>query len=85
MPLQSYLHVFDGGVGVGGFSVFLLVTLTFAGASVAARRNQRIGIELIEYYLPPPLKKAVSLLLVMLFPTIALWLPGQKGFLGGEW
>jgi TRAP-type transport system small permease protein len=44
------------------FSVFLLVILTFAGASVAARRNQHIRIELIEHYLPPRLKKAVFVL-----------------------
>ncbi|GGC76693.1 hypothetical protein GCM10011362_26640 [Marinobacter halophilus] len=54
-------------------------------AKKAATSGMLIRIELIEHYLPPPLKKAVSLLLVMLFPTIALWLPGQKGFVGGEW
>lgn len=44
------------------FSVFLLVILTFAGASVAARHNQHIRIELVEHYLPPRLKKAVFVL-----------------------
>lgn len=41
------------------FSVFCLVVLTFAGASVAARRNQHIRIELIEHFLPPRARKAV--------------------------
>ncbi|KMQ75604.1 TRAP transporter small permease [Marinobacter subterrani] len=44
------------------FSVFLLVILTFAGASVAARHNQHIRIELIEHYLPPGPRKVVFVL-----------------------
>lgn len=34
------------------FSVFLLVVLTFAGASVALRRNRHIRISLLERHLP---------------------------------
>lgn len=41
------------------FSVFLLVTLTFGGASVAARHNQHIRIELIEHHLPPWARRVV--------------------------
>lgn len=44
------------------FSVFLLVVLTFAGAAVAARRNQHIRIELIEHYLPPRALKGLFVL-----------------------
>lgn len=44
------------------FSVFLLVVLTFAGAAVAARHNQHIRIELIEHYLPTPLRKVLYVL-----------------------
>ena len=41
------------------FSVFLLVLVTFGGAAVAARHNQRIRIELIEHYLPLRARKVV--------------------------
>lgn len=44
------------------FSVFLLVIVTFAGAAVAARKNQHIRIELIEHYLPTPALKGVFVL-----------------------
>ncbi|MDN6319857.1 MAG: TRAP transporter small permease [Marinobacter sp.] len=44
------------------FSVFLLVIVTFAGAAVAARKNQHIRIELIEHYLPAPALKGVFVL-----------------------
>ena len=44
------------------FSVFLLVILTFAGASVAARHNQHIRIELIEHHLPSRLRPLVFVL-----------------------
>ncbi|MEH6355623.1 MAG: TRAP transporter small permease [Marinobacter sp.] len=43
------------------FSVFFLVLVTFAGASVAARNNQHIRIELIEHHLPAPLRTAVCI------------------------
>ncbi|GAB2802547.1 TRAP transporter small permease [Halomonas shantousis] len=39
------------------FSVFLLVVLTFAGASVALRRNRHIRISLLERHLPTPLAR----------------------------
>ncbi|MYL23064.1 TRAP transporter small permease [Vreelandella massiliensis] len=41
------------------FSVFLLVVLTFAGASVAMRRNRHIRIGLLERALPPGPRKAL--------------------------
>ncbi|PMR67609.1 TRAP transporter small permease [Halomonas heilongjiangensis] len=41
------------------FSVFLLVVLTFAGASVALRRNGHIRIGLLERALPAAPKKAL--------------------------
>jgi TRAP-type C4-dicarboxylate transport system permease small subunit len=41
------------------FSVFLLVVLTFAGASVALRRNRHIRIGLLERALPPGPRKAL--------------------------
>ncbi|MDR9438797.1 MAG: TRAP transporter small permease [Halomonas sp.] len=43
------------------FSVFLLVVLTFAGASVALRRNGHIRIGLLERALPGPARKALIL------------------------
>ncbi len=44
------------------FSVFFLVLLTFAGAAVAARRNQHIRIELVEHHLPKSWLKVVYIL-----------------------
>ncbi|MDR5897525.1 TRAP transporter small permease [Halomonas vilamensis] len=41
------------------FSVFLLVVLTFAGASVALRRNRHIRIGLLERALPPGPRKVL--------------------------
>lgn len=41
------------------FSVFLLVVLTFAGASVALRRNRHIRIGLLERALPAKLRQAL--------------------------
>ncbi|TDR50150.1 TRAP-type C4-dicarboxylate transport system permease small subunit [Halomonas ventosae] len=43
------------------FSVFLLVVLTFAGASVALRRNGHIRIGLLERALPGPARQALIL------------------------
>ncbi|MDZ7851167.1 MAG: TRAP transporter small permease [Halomonas sp.] len=43
------------------FSVFLLVVLTFAGASVALRRNGHIRIGLLERALPGTARKALIL------------------------
>ncbi|MDN3524053.1 TRAP transporter small permease [Halomonas sabkhae] len=43
------------------FSVFLLVLLTFAGASVALRRNRHIRISLLERYLPGRLRQGLIL------------------------
>ncbi|MDG5500224.1 TRAP transporter small permease [Marinobacter sp. BGYM27] len=58
------------------FSVFFLVLLTFAGAAVAARRNQHIRIELIEHHLPPGARKVVFVLqwlVGMLVFGITVW------------
>lgn len=44
------------------FSVFLLVVLTFAGASVAVRRNGHIRIGLLERALPRAPRRALILL-----------------------
>ncbi|PMR73272.1 TRAP transporter small permease [Billgrantia endophytica] len=41
------------------FSVFLLVVLSFAGASVALRRNGHIRIGMVERALPPGPRKAL--------------------------
>lgn len=41
------------------FSVFLLVVLTFAGASVALRRNGHIRVGLLERALPSGLRRAL--------------------------
>lgn len=41
------------------FSVFLLVVVTFAGASVALRHNGHIRISLVERALPPGARKAL--------------------------
>ncbi|MDX5434940.1 MAG: TRAP transporter small permease subunit, partial [Halomonas sp.] len=43
------------------FSVFLLVVLTFAGASVALRRNGHIRIGLLERHLPAGPRRALIL------------------------
>ena len=56
--------------------MFFLVLLTFAGAAVAARRNQHIRIELIEHHLPPGARKVVFVLqwlVGMLVFGITVW------------
>lgn len=70
------------------FSVFCLVLMTFAGAAVAARRNQHIRIELIEHYLPPTGQKVVYLLqwlVAMTVLAISCWYGGVFAWEEYQW
>ncbi|WP_346796182.1 TRAP transporter small permease [Halomonas sp. Bachu 37] len=70
------------------FSIFLLVVLTFAGASVALRRNRHIRIGLVERALPPGLRK-VLILFQALCGVIVLglitWYGGKLAWQEYQW
>jgi TRAP-type C4-dicarboxylate transport system permease small subunit len=70
------------------FSVFLLVVLTFAGASVAVRRNGHIRIGLLERALPGPPRKGLILLQWLSGATVLLlitWFGGKLAWQEYQW
>lgn len=70
------------------FSVFLLVVLTFSGASVALRRNGHIRIGLLERALPGPPRRGL-ILFQWLCGTLVLglitWFGGKLAWQEYQW
>ncbi|WP_447928080.1 MULTISPECIES: TRAP transporter small permease [unclassified Vreelandella] len=70
------------------FSVFLLVVLTFAGASVALRRNRHIRIGLVERLLPERWRKALIVfqgLCGLVVLGLITWYGGQLAWQEYQW
>jgi TRAP-type C4-dicarboxylate transport system permease small subunit len=70
------------------FSVFLLVVLTFAGASVALRRNRHIRIGLLERALPPKYRHALIVfqaLCVAIVLGLITWYGGKLAWQEQQW
>lgn len=70
------------------FSVFLLVVLTFAGASVALRRNRHIRISFLERALPPKYRRALIIfqaLCVALVLGLITWYGGKLAWQEHQW
>lgn len=70
------------------FSVFLLVVLTFAGASVALRRNRHIRISFLERRLPARLRGALILfqgLCGLIVLGLITWYGGKLAFQEYQW
>jgi len=63
------------------FSVFLLVVLTFAGASVALRLNRHIRIGLLERALPPGMRR----MLIIFQAGCGVLVLGLIIWFGGMW
>ncbi|WP_136253286.1 TRAP transporter small permease [Onishia niordana] len=70
------------------FSVFLLVVLTFAGASVALRRNGHIRISLLERALPAGPRKALIVFQWLCGATVLgliVWFGGKLAWEEYHW
>lgn len=70
------------------FSVFLLVLLTFAGASVALRRHRHIRISFLENVLPPGLRPVlivVQSLCGLLVLGLIVWFGGLLAWQEYQW
>ncbi|WNL38328.1 TRAP transporter small permease [Halomonas sp. PAMB 3232] len=70
------------------FSVFLLVVLTFAGASVALRRNRHIRISFLERMLPEKWRGALILFqgaCGFLVLALITWYGGKLAFQEYQW
>lgn len=70
------------------FSVFLLVILTFAGASVALRRNRHIRISFLERALPPKYRRALIVLqalCVAIVLGLITWYGGKLAWQEYQW
>lgn len=69
-------------------SVFLLVVLTFAGASVALRRNGHIRISMLERALPPRLRRGLIVLQWLCVASVLgliAWFGGRMTLEEFEW
>ncbi|CAM3646335.1 MULTISPECIES: TRAP transporter small permease [Halomonas] len=70
------------------FSVFLLVILTFAGASVALRRNRHIRISFLERALPPKYRRGLIVLqalCVAIVLGLISWYGGKLAWQEYQW
>ncbi|RAR63036.1 TRAP-type C4-dicarboxylate transport system permease small subunit [Onishia taeanensis] len=70
------------------FSVFLLVVLTFAGASVALRRNGHIRISLLERALPAGLRRILIVFQWLCGATVlslVIWFGGKLAWEEYQW
>ncbi|MGY4877289.1 TRAP transporter small permease [Vreelandella aquamarina] len=70
------------------FSVFLLVVLTFAGASVALRRNRHIRISLLEHHLPARFRSVLigfQALCGVVVLGLIVWFGGQLAWQEYQW
>lgn len=70
------------------FSVFLLVVLTFAGASVALRRNRHIRIGFLERALPPKYRSALILFQALcgaIVLGLITWYGGKLAWQEQQW
>lgn len=70
------------------FSVFLLVVLTFAGASVALRRNRHIRISFLERMLPPHYRTLLILfqaLCGVIVLGLITWYGGKLAWQEQQW
>ena len=68
--------------------MFLLVVLTFAGASVALRRNRHIRIGFLERALPPKYRRALILLQALcgaIVLGLITWYGGKLAWQEYQW